>query len=331
MPLFFYHKSLIIFNFVENGIDIMRKSYLFILLLFLSFVSVSGRGYLGTSVRNYNQDNIQGARIINVFDDGAAKNAKLTENDIITSINKVPITSSADLIMYLGKYDWGDEIKIQFIRSGMPQEVSLNLGYKKDTKTYNLHKINSKDEQKWFFEDDNTVIVLDKDNQPISIQKNENNCITAIWYVKDNYTEAEMPQCFLDLEDKLFAIERIKKSQEERKVSADKIVYIKTISDEKTSTESNKSTTPSSLRLDAFSIQPNPSAGLFMIKLETDNTSPLTIKLFDVTGKIVMEETTGNVDKIFTKQYDLKSLAKGTYLLQIAQKEDRIAKKIIFQ
>jgi membrane-associated protease RseP (regulator of RpoE activity) len=313
----------------------MKKTVLFYIAFFM--VSATwGQGYLGVIIRDYNQNGMVGARIINILDSGAAKLAGLEENDIITAINNKSVGDRKELVTLLQNYNWGDEVKIDFIRSGVPEFLKLNLGYKKDTKTYQLHKQMIDNRQHWFFEDDHTVVVLDKEDKPISIAKKENGCMIDIWYVNETYKEAELPQCYLDLEDKLFSIKRIKQDQARRNVSIDYITYIRTTLEKDTAQQQQQKSevddNPSQpLYLETFSVIPNPSNGIFTIKIESANYTPFDIKIFDVTGRVIVHEYTGTLDGFYTKQFDFRTLARGTYLLQVLQSGHRAAKKIVFQ
>jgi membrane-associated protease RseP (regulator of RpoE activity) len=306
----------------------MQRLLYTIIYLFFIHSAINAQGYLGVLVRDYKIDNISGARVVNILDDGAAKNAGIIENDIIYSINNLNISNKDELISFLRKSSWGDEVKVQIYRNGDIEHLKFNLGYKKDTKTYQLHKKQINDTQHWYFEDDNTEIVLDNKDNPISIQKNENNCITDKWYVGEAYKEEELPQCFLDLDDKLFAIKRIKQDQAKRNVKIDYITYIKTLVE----TDSlKKEVETKELSLETFAIYPNPNNGLFSIKIESADFSPFRINIFDITGKVVIQEYVGTYEGLYNKQYDFRTLSQGTYLIQVIQNEKRIAKKIVIQ
>lgn len=308
----------------------MKKLLQILFILLNTFFATNAQGYLGVVIRDYDQDNVLGARIINILDDGAAKLAGLKENDIITEFNQKTINNKNTLVDLLKKSSWGDAVKLNIIRNSEILSVDLNLGYKKDTKTYQLHKTQIKDEQHWFFEDDSTNIVLDKNDQTVSIEKKGSNCVLDKWYVNEAYKESELPQCFLDLNDKLYAITRIKQDQARRNVKIDYITYIKTLI-ENDSDKSIKVEPLKELSLETFSIFPNPNNGQFTIKLESSDYSPFNVNIFDVTGKKVIQEYVGTFEGMYLKQYDFRTLARGTYLIQVIQNEKRIAKKILIQ
>jgi len=66
-----------------------------------------------------------------------------------------------------------------------------------------------------------------------------------------------------------------------------------------------------------FRITPNPSSGIFTISFETTLTKDIQIKVFDVIGQLVKEEPAVKVSGIYSKEINLETVAKGSYLLQL--------------
>ncbi|MEZ4879642.1 MAG: T9SS type A sorting domain-containing protein [Chitinophagales bacterium] len=183
-------------------------------------------------------------------------------------------------------------------------------------------------QENWFFHDDNAVVVVDDNNAPVSISKQENNCNIDTWLVDEDYHSDELPQCYLDLDDKMHAITRIKEDQARRNVKINNITYIKNIKEKTPIEETNK---VDELLLNTFSISPNPSSGLFTLNIQSATTLPITVYMFDITGKIIFEEYLGNYNGSYIKSYDKTDLAKGTYLIQVRQGQQVRSKKIILQ
>lgn len=88
---------------------------------------------LGVTVTNVENDNLNyegmagGAIIVEVVPDGSADKAGLKTNDIITSINDVPILSSSKLVEEIKKYEVWDTIKLKIIRNGKIETVKVKL------------------------------------------------------------------------------------------------------------------------------------------------------------------------------------------------------------
>ena len=312
------------------------KTYklIFGFLLLIILPTSFAQGYLGVLVKDYDLSGIKGALILNILDDGAAKNSGLKENDIIAQLDNNAITNKSDLINLLNKKNWGDKIHLQYYRNGSLNHVDIILGYKRNTKTYNVHKKIIDKNQHWIFEDDNTVIVIDKTNQPISINKIGNGCLLDTWYIQKNYKDDEIPQCYLDLEDKLFTIKRIKESQEKRKINTDDIVYIKTLTEAEQSENKKVDIEKPILDFHTFGISPNPSDGLFTITIATKSIASFDIKILNTSGLVIYETKVSSSGVTLIKQFDLRTLSKGIYLIQLAEvgnEQNVIAKKIIFK
>ena len=79
--------------------------------------------------------------------------------------------------------------------------------------------------------------------------------------------------------------------------------------------------------LNSISVSPNPSNGLFLVQLNTDdgNSSLKTIRVYDITGRKVMAA------EIDVKSYmlDLSALPKGIYFLHASDINKQYNKKII--
>ena len=308
-----------------------------IILGFLLMIILSksfAQGYLGVLVKDYDHSGIKGAVVLNILDDGAAKNSGLKENDIIAQLDNDSVTNKSDLVSLLNKKKWGDKIHLQYYRNSSLNKMDIILGYKKNTKTYNVHKQIIDKNQHWIFEDDNTVIVIDKTNQPISINKIGNGCLLDTWYIQQDYKDDEIPQCYLDLEDKLFTIKRIKESQEKRKINTDDIVYIKTLTEAEQSENKKVDIEKPILDFHTFGISPNPSDGLFTITIATKSIASFDIKILNTSGLVIYETKVSSSGVTLIKQFDLRTLSKGMYLIQLSDISNEfnvIAKKIILK
>lgn len=88
---------------------------------------------LGVMITNAQSANIDyegmagGALIVEIMPDGSADKAGLKVNDIITSINDVPILSSSQLVEEIKKYEVWDTIKLKIIRNGKLETIKVKL------------------------------------------------------------------------------------------------------------------------------------------------------------------------------------------------------------
>jgi hypothetical protein len=82
----------------------------------------------------------------------------------------------------------------------------------------------------------------------------------------------------------------------------------------------------SNLDITAYSVQPNPSSGIFQVRVP-EGIASWELTCFDVNGKVLFTESHSN-------QYatiDLHSLQNGIYLLEIKTNEIKVQKRIILQ
>ncbi len=310
----------------------MKKTVLS-LALALCFSGFAQQGYLGVVSNPYQQNNLQGARIINILDGGAAKVYGLQENDIILKINTTEITNSQVLQQTLRTYNWGDLVSVEYVRSGATYTKDVYLGYKADSKTYNVSKTKLGTLDQYWFSDDNTVIVMDNQT-PVSVSKAENNCAVSTWTIGTVYSEGEVPQCYLDYTDKVAAILRIKEKQAEQGYATDQVIYKKILLESTTSTATAAISIPNTAKeslFTEFSVYPNPSTdGNFSVKLASNQTNiQPEITIFNITGQIVTQTKLTTFDNKAIQDYHLNNLASGTYLVQLKAGNYTSSKKLL--
>jgi hypothetical protein len=82
--------------------------------------------------------------------------------------------------------------------------------------------------------------------------------------------------------------------------------------------------------LEAFSVYPNPSNGLFTITMNTNTDEDYNLNIRDIQGKQVYSEVI-SVNGEYRRELDLSTLAKGVYYLQIQDGENSKVEKLIIQ
>lgn len=306
----------------------MRKFLLFgLFLCYLTFIKAGNPGYLGISISDYTSKQLHGVQVVNVFDDGAAKQYGLKENDIITSINGVTVVKKMDLTNQIESYNWGDKVHIEYIRNGVSASVDVYLGYKGTTRTYNVIKKIGTEGELWQFSDDKTEVQLDKNNEPLYISKKDAYGIVDVWKPSTNYKDDEVPQYFLDLSDKMYCINRIREDQAKRNCKINDIIFIKEAK------VPVKEEVPAKIDLlpELFSISPNPSNGQFIVTVKSNEKGAAMLTIFDITGRIVNTEILQNFTGEYTSPYNLQNEAKGAYLIQLKIGDKITTKKILLQ
>lgn len=110
------------------------------------------RGFLGVNMYPYPLDprnaqeiglnTTEGALIVGTVAGGAAAKAGLREYDLITKFNGKKVTSSEDLSRLIQDSPVGKKYKVQFIRNGKKESVSVTLNEHPDDKTQSASKKN---------------------------------------------------------------------------------------------------------------------------------------------------------------------------------------------
>lgn len=79
---------------------------------------------------------------------------------------------------------------------------------------------------------------------------------------------------------------------------------------------------------DQIKIYPNPTNSVFNIEVQSDLNPPnLMIELFDINGRSVLKSNQTS----YSKQFDIKHLEKGIYMIKIQNNGDFITKRIVLQ
>jgi len=93
------------------------------------------RGFVGVSIRDVDANMVKrmglkskkGAYIISLTPNGAAKEAGLEENDVITTVQNRIIRSASELQEEIANYRPGDKISIMYLRGDQEQSTQLTL------------------------------------------------------------------------------------------------------------------------------------------------------------------------------------------------------------
>lgn len=83
-----------------------------------------------------------------------------------------------------------------------------------------------------------------------------------------------------------------------------------------------------SLQLNRFEAYPNPTLGEVTIEF-TAEPVPTTVRITDVTGKVVYEESLQNFDGVYKKEIKLRRAAPGNISLSVIQNNQAISKKLL--
>lgn len=295
------------------------------LLLLTTLFAWASQGYLGISVDKDETGIREGLRIVNVFDDGAAWVAGLKENDLITHFNGTSVGDSKTFNRLLSGYQWGDHVRITYLRDGVSSTSTITLGYDVRTKTYEILKSEQiTGEVIWYFRDLTTIIM--NGGQPLSITKKFDDGVKETYDLQGMTDYSTVPMKFRDLTDKLDVIARCVEEQEVRGTDADQITFIK-----EALQASDTAPGMEEMRVMDFNVFPNPSTGRFKVNMHSDTRGELTWNIYDVRGSSVASGTQADFNGHFHESFDLTGKFSGTYLLYIKVGEQRISRQLILQ
>ena len=81
----------------------------------------------------------------------------------------------------------------------------------------------------------------------------------------------------------------------------------------------------------SLSIFPNPTKKDFTITMDITKAKDMELKLFDITGKVLWQESVKVKPGKFTKTVDMSQFAKGIHTLQLISDEGIINRKIVLE
>lgn len=118
--------------------------------------------------------------------------------------------------------------------------------------------------------------------------------------------------------------------------SGDRVIIIKEIKSVDDENETGKiggdiDAVSPELAISEFNFYPNPGNGKFTVAFELETKDPLTLSVFDITGKKVFSETIKKFNGKYSNRIDISEKGKGTYLLQIEQKGKIFSKKFMIE
>lgn len=85
------------------------------------------------------------------------------------------------------------------------------------------------------------------------------------------------------------------------------------------------------LNVNKLKFSPNPNNGKFDLQFKLDDTNPVTVNVFDLQGKEVYSETINNFTGKYANNIDISENGKGTYILQIIQKNKAKTSKVVIK
>ncbi len=154
----------------------------------------------------------------------------------------------------------------------------------------------------------------------IHLDEKSNNYDYKIIRLNDNENSAE--------EQKVKVIRKVEKVNDS--VIEESNSEIKS-NDEVPSEKNPETKTNYQLTTSDFKIFPNPTQGKITVSFRTEKDGPVSVKLLDANGRVVVDEEVQVLNGFFSAEYNIEGKAKGIYLLQLKQGEDWRHEKIVMK
>lgn len=81
----------------------------------------------------------------------------------------------------------------------------------------------------------------------------------------------------------------------------------------------------------SFNVFPNPSNGLFNITLQSNNSDKAIIQLFDMSGRLIRQNTLNETQSEINSSVDYSDVSNGIYLMKISKGDESGVKRIVIE
>lgn len=85
------------------------------------------------------------------------------------------------------------------------------------------------------------------------------------------------------------------------------------------------------ISIQKLNLFPNPTTGMFTVEMELNKPVEMKLRVLNIIGKVVYEETLNDHVINYKRTIDLSSYSKGEYILQLISNEGLMSRKIIMQ
>lgn len=82
---------------------------------------------LGLNAKSVSADTAEGAQVVNVTDNGAAKKAGIAEGDVITKVGERQVRNAPELIVAVRQYEPGQQVQVVLARQGRELQIQVTL------------------------------------------------------------------------------------------------------------------------------------------------------------------------------------------------------------
>lgn len=291
----------------------------------------------------------EGITIGSLVSEGGAQAAGLAGGDVITMVDGQSVTQTHNLQSILSKHKVGDAVKVNYIRNGQPAETTVTLSRANDKFSFNYAY--ERDPCKVFigiycsgngddgqgvrvsgiidqtaaakFGVESNDIILSMDDVPTNsygeLLRERNKHQPGDWFTlnilrdgKQMEVDAQFNPCEKTAEEVVQPVEETIVVEE---IVEEQIIEPKVQPDFQLLPES-------------WNLYPNPTFGRLQLEFQAEPL-PTTIRIQDVSGKAVFNETINQFNGYYNEAIDLSRAVPGQYLLSVQQGDKIKTEKIV--
>jgi len=292
----------------------------------------------------YSSTHPKGIVVDKVVKNSAAKKAGLLAGDVITAINGYNIRNVLDLKNTMSATQPGAVIKVEYIRNEKTFAQNVTLGKKETPRSSSRHQVdpcrifigvytNSHFNEKGVRV---TGIINNTPAMEANIQKGD--IITAIDGIavrshkelkveRDKHSQGDAFEISYIRQGIAQNVTAYFKSCEQQKVTQEQPVEI--VEEKITPTTPAITQSPNNtLAVEGFEAYPNPTFGNINLNFKAE-AKPTTIRVVDVTGRVLFNENLKNFDGIYNRDLDVSNGTAGVLTITIAQDGKVFNKNVI--
>lgn len=264
-------------------------------------------------------------RIDKVIEGSGAEAAGLLEGDIISSVEKVDISSIDDLIVLLKDKKPGDKVKVKYLRNGKAGKTTVTLG-EKPARRHGPKHYNGKRKFKDFEDMGELKEFLENQENSEglrSFKKNLDGDMDIFYFDAENTEDLD-----LKIEELL---DRVQNMNEPKTESLRVMVMIKDLEEGDNRALSRKANDYNALNVSDLSFFPNPSSGTFELEFSLTEKGDTDIRIVDLNGQTLYSRRLDKFSGSYKELIDISEREKGVYILEILQNNKIMQKKIVVQ
>ena len=293
------------------------------------------QGFLGVSQDDKDDENTEGVSVKITRNSGAYK-AGLKEGDVLLQLNNATINTFHDISVFMRTTKPTDKIQVKYIRDGQTKSVTATLGQSEDAWSY---KAQEKEAclgvYSSTYRQGTQVGSIIKDFTPISAAKESDmqlgDVITAVngmtvkthqevWDEIAKYKIKEKVRVAYLRNNTPFEIKATLKAC---KPKDDNVIMVNEAQSDAIKIDLSEGKL---LKLDNFSASPNPIKDMVNIQAEA---IPTTVALYDVSGRVLFQQTLNDFDGEYNQRFDVSTYAKGVIVVRVLQGEKVFAKQLV--